>query len=75
MDRSNDVLLGNNPVQVLLTPPPNLKVEKIVVPTPSFSGTIVISTRRYSMKFWAIVWESFAYTLPWSVSAHNPIQD
>ena len=55
MDRSNDVLLGNNPVQVLLTPPPNLKVEKIVVPSPSFSGRIVIGTRRYSMKFWAIV--------------------
>ena len=55
MDRSNDVLLGNNPVQVLLTPPPNLKVEKIVVPSPSFSGRTVIGTRRYSMKFWAIV--------------------
>ena len=55
MDRSNDVLLENNPVQVLLTPPPNLKVEKIVVPSPSFSGRIVIGTRRYSMKFWAIV--------------------
>ena len=38
MDRSNDMLLADNPVQVLLTPPPNLKVEKIVVPNPSFSG-------------------------------------
>ena len=45
MDHSNDVLLGNNPVQVVLTPPPNLRVEKIVIPSPSFSGTIVIGTR------------------------------
>lgn len=38
IDRSNDVLIGDNPVQVSLTPPPNLKVEKIIVPNPSFSG-------------------------------------
>ena len=38
IDRSNDMLIGDNPVQVSLTPPPNLKVEKIIVPNPSFSG-------------------------------------
>ncbi|KAL9963564.1 hypothetical protein ACROYT_G027084 [Oculina patagonica] len=38
IDRSNDMLLGDTPVQVSLTPPPNLKVEKIVFPSPSFSG-------------------------------------
>ena len=38
MDRSNDMMLADNPVQVSLTPPPNLKVEKIVFPSPSFSG-------------------------------------
>lgn len=38
MDRSNDMMLADSPVQVSLTPPPNLKVEKIVFPSPSFSG-------------------------------------
>ena len=38
IDRSNDMLLADSPVQVSLTPPPNLKVEKIVFPSPSFSG-------------------------------------
>ena len=38
IDRSNDMLLADSPVQVSLTPPPNLQVEKIVFPSPSFSG-------------------------------------
>ena len=38
IDRSNDLLLADSPVQVSLTPPPNLKVEKIVFLSPSFSG-------------------------------------
>ena len=38
IDRTNDILLADSPVQVSLTPPPNLKVEKIVFPSPSFSG-------------------------------------
>ena len=38
IDRTNDILLADSPVQVSLTPPPNLKVEKIVLPSPSFSG-------------------------------------
>ena len=38
IDRSNDMLLADSPIQVSLTPPPNLKVEKIVFPSPSFSG-------------------------------------
>ncbi|KAL9963573.1 hypothetical protein ACROYT_G027096 [Oculina patagonica] len=38
IDRSNNMLLGDTPVQVSFTPPPNLKVEKIVFPSPSFSG-------------------------------------
>ncbi|KAJ7392608.1 hypothetical protein OS493_010259 [Desmophyllum pertusum] len=46
IDRSNDLLLGDNPVQVSLTPAPNLKVEKIVFPTPSFSGKTIDITWR-----------------------------
>ena len=38
INRANDMLLADSPVQVSLTPPPNLKIEKIVFPSPSFSG-------------------------------------
>lgn len=38
INRANDMLLADSPVQVSLTPPPNLKIKKIVFPSPSFSG-------------------------------------
>ena len=38
IDSSNNMLLADSPVQVSLTPPPNLKVKTIVFPSPSFSG-------------------------------------
>jgi hypothetical protein len=39
IDRSNNRRTGVAPVQVNLTPPPNLVVEEIVTPTSTFSGT------------------------------------
>ena len=38
INRANDLLLGDSPVQVALTPPPNLEIDKIVLPSPSLSG-------------------------------------
>ncbi|XP_068683141.1 uncharacterized protein [Montipora foliosa] len=52
IDRSNNMLLADGPVQVSLTPPPNLKVEKIVFPSPSFSGksiNIAWTVKNYGM--------------------------
>ena len=37
-DRSNNLRISTTPVQVQLTPPPNLRVESVVSPASFFSG-------------------------------------
>lgn len=42
IDRSNNIRSSTAPVQINLTPPPNLVVEQVVTPRSTFSGELMI---------------------------------
>ena len=44
IDRQNNIRSATHPVQINLTPPPNLIVEQVVTPRSTFSGDLSLVT-------------------------------
>jgi hypothetical protein len=49
--RYNNRRLSTTPIQINLTPPPNLIVSAITHPSTTFSGVLIVSTFEYSIIF------------------------